>query len=143
MRNTFNSLVLAGLISIFSTGFGYADQITAEIDISSQTMTVRKDGITIHRWKVSTARRGYHTPRGQFRPTRLHKIWYSRKYDMTPMPYSIFFYHGYAIHGTYSTRFLGRPVSHGCVRLDPGNAKQLFSLVSRYGRENTRIIIEN
>ncbi len=143
MRNSFNGLALAGLILVFGTISGHAAQITAKIDISSQTMTVRKDGITIYRWKVSTARRGYYTPRGRFRPTRMHEMWYSRKYDMTPMPYSIFFYHGYAIHGTYSTRYLGRPVSHGCVRLDPGNAKQLYWLVSRYGRENTSIVIEN
>jgi lipoprotein-anchoring transpeptidase ErfK/SrfK len=136
-------LAMAGLISIFLTGTSCAAEIMASIDVSSQTMTVSRNGMNIHRWKVSTARHGYHTPRGQFRPTRMHKMWYSRKYDMTPMPYSIFFYHGFAIHGTYSRRYLGRPVSHGCVRLDPENAKTLYSLVSKYGPENTRIIIKN
>jgi lipoprotein-anchoring transpeptidase ErfK/SrfK len=143
MRKLVCRLAMAGLIAFLMAGPGFAAQITAAIDISKQTMTVRKNGVTIHRRKVSTARQGYHTPRGQYRPTRMHKMWYSRKYDMSPMPYSIFFYHGYAIHGTYSTRYLGRPASHGCVRLAPANAKRLYSLVSQYGAMNTRIEITN
>jgi hypothetical protein len=34
-------------------------------------------------------------------------MWYSRKYDMSPMPHSLFFRGGYAIHGTGSIRELG------------------------------------
>jgi hypothetical protein len=58
---------------------------------------------------------------------------YSRKYHMSPMPYSIFFRGGYAIHGTYATGALGRPASHGCVRLAPGNAKRLYEIVQAEG----------
>jgi lipoprotein-anchoring transpeptidase ErfK/SrfK len=67
-------------------------------------------------------------------------MWYSRKYDMSPMPNSIFFLGGYAIHGTGYVNGLGRPASHGCVRLAPGNAAALFNLVrGRMG--STRITI--
>ena len=106
---------------------GVAASLVAQIDISAQTLTVKKHGRVLYRWKVSTARRGYVTPRGTWRPTRMHKMWYSRKYDMSPMPYSIFYYRGYAIHGTNAINRLGRPASHGCVRLHPANAKKLFS----------------
>ncbi len=58
---------------------------------------------------------------------------YSRKYHMSPMPYSIFFAGGYAIHGTYATAYLGRPASHGCVRLSPENAATLFHMVQAEG----------
>jgi hypothetical protein len=58
---------------------------------------------------------------------------YSRKYDMSPMPYSIFFRGGYAIHGSYATGALGRPASHGCVRLAPENAAVLYQLVQMEG----------
>jgi lipoprotein-anchoring transpeptidase ErfK/SrfK len=57
------------------------------------------------------------------------------------MPYSIFFKGGYAIHGTYSVKQLGRPASHGCVRLHPDNAAALFGLVKQAGMSNTRIIV--
>jgi lipoprotein-anchoring transpeptidase ErfK/SrfK len=55
------------------------------------------------------------------------------------MPHSIFFRGGYAIHGTGYTKYLGRPASHGCVRLHPAHARTLYNLVRRHGRGNTRI----
>jgi lipoprotein-anchoring transpeptidase ErfK/SrfK len=115
--------------------------VNVTIDISSQTMTVSVGGWPSYRWKVSTARSGYWTPRGHFRPFALRKVYYSRKYDNAPMPNSVFFHGGYAIHGTGHIRSLGRPASHGCVRLAPGNAATLFNLVRKYGMGSTRITI--
>jgi lipoprotein-anchoring transpeptidase ErfK/SrfK len=69
--------------------------------------------------------------------------WYSRKYYNSPMPHSIFFYYGYAIHGTTDIRRLGGPASHGCIRLHPSHAATLYALVERNGRGNTRIEISN
>jgi lipoprotein-anchoring transpeptidase ErfK/SrfK len=117
--------------------------LVARIDVSKQTMTVSENGAVLYNWRVSTARSGYRTPRGTYRPTRLHKMWYSRKYDMSPMPHSIFFHGGYAIHGTNYVKSLGRPASHGCVRLAPGNARTLYNLVLAHGRGNVRIVVTN
>jgi hypothetical protein len=102
------------------------------IDLSSQTMHVDSSEGS-YSWPVSTARSGYYTPRGYFAPTGLQRMHYSKKYHNSPMPYSIFFRGGYAIHGTYATGALGRPASHGCVRLSPGNAATLYSIVQREG----------
>jgi len=120
-----------------------ADNLVARVSVSSQTMTVSKQGRVIHTWRVSTARKGYSTPRGSWRPTRMHRMWYSRKYEMSPMPYSVFFRGGYAIHGTGYVKQLGRPASHGCVRLATSNAAQFYSLVREMGPGNTRIIVTN
>jgi lipoprotein-anchoring transpeptidase ErfK/SrfK len=57
------------------------------------------------------------------------------------MPHAIFFRGGYAIHGTYETRNLGRRASHGCVRLHPANARELFHIVETYGHGRTSIVI--
>jgi lipoprotein-anchoring transpeptidase ErfK/SrfK len=116
--------------------------IVARIDISSQTLKVYENGRLAYSWPVSTARKGYRTPVGSYRPTRMHTMWYSRKYDNSPMPHSIFFYGGYAIHGTDALKSLGRPASHGCVRLHPRNAKRLYSLVKAHGAGNTRIVVQ-
>ena len=118
-----------------------AASILAKIDLSEQTMRVYINGFPRHSWPVSTARRGYRTPIGTFRPGRMHERYFSRKYDNAPMPYSVFFHHGYAIHGTTAIKSLGRPASHGCVRLHPDNAKRLFSLIAKNGKANTRIVI--
>lgn len=117
--------------------------LVARIDVSTQTMTVTEYGRVLHTWRVSTARRGYVTPRGSWRPTRLSRIWYSSKYDNSPMPHSVFFHGGYAIHGTYAVKWLGAPVSHGCVRLAPANAAEFYSLVQQVGPGNTRIVVTN
>lgn len=123
--------------------FGASAGIVATVNISEQRMTVSEDGNVLYSWSVSTARKGYRTPRGSFRPTRLHQMWYSRKYDNSPMPYSIFFYGGYAIHGTDAVKYLGRPASHGCIRLHPSNARTLYNLVKARGAGNTRIVLVN
>ncbi|MEM8813539.1 MAG: L,D-transpeptidase [Pseudomonadota bacterium] len=117
--------------------------IVAKIDISSQRMHVYVNGKSRYSWPVSTARRGYRTPIGSFRPTRMHRTYYSRKYHNSPMPHSIFFYGGYAIHGTGAIKNLGRPASHGCIRLHPTNARALFNLVRSHGPGNTRIRIQH
>ena len=136
------TLLLAALFVACATANASAG-IIARIDISNQTMTVTEDGNVLYSWSVSTARRGYRTPRGSFRPVRMHKMWYSRKYDNSPMPYSIFFHGGYAIHGTDAVKSLGRPASHGCIRLHPSNARTLYNLVQAHGPRNTRIILTN
>jgi lipoprotein-anchoring transpeptidase ErfK/SrfK len=115
--------------------------VVVQINKGSQRMTVTVDGRALYSWPVSTGRRGYGTPSGVFRPHMLARRWYSRKYYNSPMPYSIFYHKGFAIHGTMYLSQLGGPASHGCVRLHPANAAMLFGLVQRYGMGSTRIVI--
>jgi lipoprotein-anchoring transpeptidase ErfK/SrfK len=137
------SIVAAGLYSFFMMASAAGANVAVRIDISSQTMSVSVNGWPYATWRVSTARRGYWTPRGSYRPFLLKRMHYSRKYDNSPMPHSIFFLGGYAIHGTGYVRYLGRPASHGCIRLAPGNAARLYGLVQQYGKRDTRIVITN
>ena len=118
-----------------------AQRVTAKIDLSEQRLYLYVDGRLRSKWPVSTARKGFRTPTGSWRPTRLERDWHSRKYNWAPMPHSVFFLGGYAIHGTNAVKSLGRPASHGCIRLHPANAAHLFKLVQRYGRNQTRVVI--
>ena len=130
--------------ALFGTSFASrAANLVANIDVSSQTMTVSKYGQVVYRWSVSTARKGYFTPRGSYRPQWTARMWYPRKYDNSPMPYSVFFHGGYAIHGTGAVRNLGRPASHGCVRLHPAHAATFYAMVKEAGFGNTRIVVTN
>lgn len=131
--------ILVALIVTLFAAPAMASSVVARIDLSSQRMKVYVDGKQRYSWPVSTARRGYSTPVGTFRPQRLERMWYSRKYDMSPMPHSIFFLGGYAIHGTNAISRLGSPASHGCVRLHPSNAATLYSLVRQSG--STQIVV--
>jgi len=115
-------------------------KVVITIHKRSQRMTVRVGGVTRHVFRVSTGKRGHATPRGSFRALRMARMHYSRKYNMAKMPYSIFFTsRGHAIHGTGAVSRLGRPASHGCVRLAPGNAAKLYALVKRHGQRNVVI----
>jgi L,D-transpeptidase catalytic domain len=60
---------------------------------------------------------------------------HSYKYANAPMPNSIFFYGQFAIHGSNAVGALGRPASHGCIRLAPRNAAKLFALVKAQGAQ--------
>jgi lipoprotein-anchoring transpeptidase ErfK/SrfK len=111
------------------------------VDKSVQQMSVAVDGVPRYRWPVSTARAGYSTPNGTYHPERLERTWYSRIYYHSPMPHSIFFHGGYAIHGSYEISRLGGPASHGCIRLHPSNAATLYGLVSREGTGATTIVV--
>ena len=107
--------------------------VVAYIDNATQRMTVVVDGAAVYSWPVSTARPGYETPAGSYYVQRMERMWRSRKYHMSPMPHALFFEGGLAIHGTSAVGHLGRPASHGCVRLSPKNASTLFELVRQHG----------
>jgi hypothetical protein len=147
MRRGFGAAGLAGfgvasLVSFMSfAGPARADVVIA-IDKAAQRMAVTVDGKQEYLWKVSTGTGG--APKaGTYQPKRLEKSWFSRKYDMSPMPHSIFFEEekGIAIHGTQYVSRLGTIASHGCVRLAPANAATLFNLVRQQGKSATTIVV--
>ena len=135
-------VLLVGLLGLMLTFPAIAEaQIVAKVNLSSQRMDVYVDGAPRYSWPVSTARAGYRTPTGTFRPTAVVRYHRSTIYSGSPMPYSIFFLRGYAIHGSYEVKYLGHPASHGCIRLAPSNAAALYSLVQQHGAGNTVIKI--
>ncbi|MDE2577664.1 MAG: L,D-transpeptidase [Hyphomicrobiales bacterium] len=119
-------------MALFGLAVAAQARVYVHINLSTQRMTVQSSSGS-YNWAVSTARSGYSTPRGSYSPKRLEAMHYSKKYHMSPMPHSIFFRGGYAIHGTYSVSQLGRPASHGCIRLAPGNAAALYQMVKAEG----------
>jgi len=134
-------MLFAAIASLCFVSAAAEAAVVVRVDKSTQTMRVVVDGQLRHSWSVSTGRSGYNTPVGTYRVQRMERMWHSRKYNMSPMPHSIFFRGGYAIHGTGDLRRLGRTASHGCIRLAPANARVLFDLVASQ-RGATRIVIE-
>lgn len=118
-----------------------APSLVARIDLTEQRMVVTSNGREVGNWKISSGKAGHETPPGRFRPTWTSKMHYSRKYYNSPMPYSVFFNGGIATHGTSYNRMLGRPASHGCIRLRTANARTFYNLVHRHGHKRTRIIV--
>jgi hypothetical protein len=105
-------------------------------------MTVSLDGVERYNWPVSTGMTRYSTPSGTYTALSMNEIWYSKEWDNAPMPHSVFFRKdGYAIHGSLEVRNLGRPASHGCVRISPENAATFFALVKKVGLKNTEVVL--
>jgi hypothetical protein len=126
---------LAWLISIESA----EARLDILVDKATQRMLVIQNGYMRYIWPVSTGRDETATPNGVYTPQRLERNWFSNAYYNSPMPYSIFFHNGYAIHGSYAINQLGGPASHGCVRLHPHHAALLFDLVQQEGPDKTTI----
>ncbi len=135
------AVLLTALIVLAASGVAASAGVLVQIDKPSQRMLVQVDGKPTYLWRVSTGRGGFGTPAGRFRPQWMARSWFSTKYYGSPMPHSIFFHKGYAIHGTNYISRLGGPASHGCVRLHPANAATLFALVQRAGMASTTILI--
>jgi len=136
----FAAVILALLIS--GARGAAAESVQISINKLDQKMTVAIDGVQKYVWLVSTGARGYSTPSGSYTPFRMEPDHHSDEWDDAPMPHSIFFTSaGHAIHGSPHTKSLGRPVSHGCVRLAPANAATLYALVQKAGMRNTRVIV--
>ena len=144
MKRRFERLAFAAAVAICSLTISSARaDVVVHIDKSSQRMAVSVDGAMRYSWPVSTGRSGYGTPSGVFYQQAMARRHFSRRYYNSPMPHSIFFYYGFAIHGTTDIYRLGGPASHGCVRLHPSHAAALYALVERNGPRNTRIEISN
>ena len=132
--------IVMGFLAL--TNAAFATNVLITINKVSQKMTVKVDGETEYVWPVSTGARGHETPSGKYRPFRMEKDHFSKEWDDAPMPNSIFFTgQGHAIHGSMYVKSLGRRASHGCVRLEPGNAAKLFALVQQTGMANTTVIV--
>ena len=135
----------AGFFSNLRPMITGAPSVTATVSISEQRMTLKvidKQGFAqTFVWKVSTGKSGFETPTGAYKPTWLDIDHRSKTYDDAAMPFAVFFTGGYAIHATDAVARLGKPASHGCVRLAPANAAMFFDLVDTYGKWNTRIVV--
>jgi hypothetical protein len=124
----------------------------AEIIKSRQVLYLYLNGALVDSFQVSTGIRGRETPSFSLHPSGPIFIHYnSKKFPggdykgLGNMPYAIFIKGGYAIHGTTPGNFsrLGKPASHGCIRLHPDNAKVFINLVEQVGLRNTWITIKN
>lgn len=141
MRSILGRLTVAALLVIACAHTAAAERVLAMVSVRDQTMKVYHENRLLYEWPVSTAKAGKITPAGQYKPEFLSRHHRSKRYNNAPMPFAIFYSGNYAIHGTDQIKRLGRPASHGCVRLHPDNARILFQMVQAEGLENTRVVI--
>ncbi len=133
------ALLAAGVLSL-SAGAARAS-VLVSIDKSTQRMSVSVDGVPRYHWAVSTGRAGYGTPSGTYRPQRMERTWFSKEYYNSPMPHSIFFHGGYAIH----RRLRRSPVIRSVPtrkKLSPGNLRAPAAII-RYAAAGARVRLQS
>ena len=118
-----------------------------EVDLSDHTLLAHEDGRVAYKFLISSGKWG-RTPTGVFR------IWSKMRYCLIAggsrhngtyyylpnVPYTMYFYKDYALHGTYWHDNFGHPMSHGCVNLETSNAEKLFYWAHPEISENQPII---
>jgi len=124
-------------VKLYRQGYLLAESVTPVRFLPSTAIIVSKcnqkvfhfvDGSLKSVYTCSTALPKYDLAPGDYKVyLRVVKHW-SREYEVW-MPHALFFHNGYAVHATNMIRQLGRPASHGCIRLHPRDARQLFDRV--------------
>lgn len=113
------------------TGIG-GDEAWIDVDLTQQMVYTYRGSELINSFLVSTGTWEHPTVTGQY------NIYV--KYEYTDMsgpgyylpnvPYTMYFYKGYGLHGTYWHSNFGTPMSHGCVNLRTEDAQWLFDFAS-------------
>ena len=131
-----------------------------EIDLTEQKLYAYEGDEKKMSFDISSGKWG-RTPTGEFR------IWIKLKYTLMTggskelgtyyylpnVPFTMYFYKDFGIHGAYWHDNFGHPMSHGCINMRPSEAEQLFywanpsvpddvnSVLSSGDNEGTRVII--
>lgn len=108
-----------------------------EVDLTSQNLKAYQDDSLVYNFIVSTGKPWWPTPVGEYKPWV--KLRYDRMiggnrnngtyYDLPNVPYVVYFYKSYALHGTYWHNNFGTPMSHGCVNLRTLDMAQLYNWI--------------
>ena len=137
----------AAVLAAFCVAVGLATTagaatLKATVDLSEQRMHVYVGGKKKYTWVVSTGKRGWRTKPGFYTPFAQREKFYSKKWRMS-LPYLTWIgSDGTAIHGTHRTSKLGRPASHGCIRLSISNAAKFYRLVQSHGFWSTQVEVK-
>jgi lipoprotein-anchoring transpeptidase ErfK/SrfK len=100
-----------------------------EIILSKQRLLAREGKNTAYSYRISTGKQSTPTPIGHYSIYTKYRInrMRGKGYDIPDVPYVMYFYGGYAIHGAYWHRRFGTRVTHGCINLPVGQAHKLYN----------------
>lgn len=135
---------LDGSRYLISSALALSATVQVRVNLGTQRLTVT--GPSVGKvFKISSGLAPEHGTPGSgkcFAPDFMETMHYSSLYNKAPMPNSIFFNGNIALHATEAEHLLGKPASHGCIRMSKVDAKTLFDIVKANGKANTSICVE-
>jgi lipoprotein-anchoring transpeptidase ErfK/SrfK len=103
------------------------------VEIKSQTLTYSLGPYTIRQFKISSARKGYVTPKGEYsilvkKPVVNYR---GENYYHPNTRWNMLFHRGkkagFYIHGAYWHNRFGTPMSHGCINVPYSEMENLYN----------------
>jgi LysM repeat protein len=121
-----------GTSSSSSSASGSTADRWIDVDLSAQRVHAYQGNAVVRTMVVSTGIASYPTPPGRFQIyAKYPSVTMSGPgYYLPGVPHTMFFYRGYALHGTYWHSNFGTPMSHGCINLTKADAAWLYNWAS-------------
>ena len=113
-----------------------APTISIDVNLTTQTITAYEGQTPVYTALASTGTWKYPTVVGTFeiyvkyRAARMYGGYGEDAYDLSNVPYVMYFHQGYGLHGTYWHSNFGTPMSRGCVNLSTNDAGWFFDWAS-------------
>ena len=107
-----------------------------DVNLSTQTLNAYEGNKLVFSTLISSGLPQYPTVTGQFRVYLEYEMqtmdgrYLGYDYVVTDVPYVMYFYQGYAIHGAYWHNNFGNPMSHGCVNMEISEAQWIYTWAS-------------
>ncbi len=123
------ALIAGGLDGTSADGYSpEGDEFWIDVNLSSQTLYAYQGSNMVNSFIMSSGTAKHPTVTGQYRIYLKFRAddMQGPGYYLTNVPYVMYFYKGYGIHGTYWHTNFGTPMSHGCINLPTEDAKWLF-----------------
>ncbi|HEY9837961.1 MAG TPA: L,D-transpeptidase [Vampirovibrionales bacterium] len=100
-----------------------------QIDLTEQKLMAWEGNKVVYAVSVSTGTEKYATPPGTFAVQTKYEVtrMQGEDYDVPDVPFTMYYYGGYAIHGAYWHNNFGTPMSHGCTNVAVNHAEWLFN----------------
>jgi lipoprotein-anchoring transpeptidase ErfK/SrfK len=103
-----------------------------DVNLSTQSVYAYEGNTVVNSFIVSTGTALYPTVTGQYKIYVKYRFanMSGPGYFLPDVPYVMYFYKGYGLHGTYWHHNFGTPMSHGCVNLQTSDAEWLYNWAS-------------
>ncbi|MGB8213869.1 MAG: L,D-transpeptidase family protein [Anaerolineales bacterium] len=99
-----------------------------DVNLSKQMLYAYEGNTVVASFLVSTGVPAFPTVTGQYHiyVKYLYTLMQGDNYYLPNVPYTMYFYKGYGIHGTYWHHNFGHPMSHGCVNMYTPDAEWMY-----------------
>ena len=109
-------------------GYVGRNEFWVEVDIGEQLLIAHRGDDVLRTFSISSGKSSTPTVTGSFQVYNMinSQTMFGSDFYLPDVPYVLYFYKDFAIHGAYWHTNFGNPVSHGCINMIPGDAGWIY-----------------